>query len=68
MSGLINKTQLAEKRYRDKLEQIEKEYRLNTKKHKKNKTRQLKKLKNVIKIIITNYEKQKKTTKLQKKK
>ena len=56
MNSVTNKTRLAEKRYRDKLKKYKKESRLNTnKQHKK------------IKIIIDNYKKQKKNTKLQKK-
>ena len=35
MNSVTNKTQLAEKRYRDKLKKDEKEIRLNIKKHKK---------------------------------
>ena len=39
MSSVLNKTQLAEKRYRDKLKKVKKEIRLNNKKHeKRNKT------------------------------
>ena len=56
MNSVTNKTRLAEKRYRDKLKKYKKESRLNTnKQHKK------------ITIIIDNYKKQKKNTKLQKK-
>ena len=66
----MNKTRLAEKRYRDKLKKDKKELRLNTKTHKKqNKedykkyNRQLQKTKKSTKL-----QKTKKSTKLQKKK
>ena len=63
MNGVLNKTQLAEKRYRDKLRKdLKKE-----KKSIKNKKRELNKLNKTIISIIINYKKQK-TTKLQKKK
>ena len=55
----MNKTRLAEKRYRDKLKKDKKEIRLNTKKNIKNKIKELEKLKKTITIIINNYKKQK---------
>ena len=54
----MNKTRLAEKRYRDKLKKDKKEIRLNTKKH-KTQIKELKKLKKTITIIIASYKKQK---------
>ena len=36
MNSVTNKTRLAEKQNRDKLKKDKKEYRINTKKHKKN--------------------------------
>ena len=55
----MNKTRLAEKRYRDKLKKDKKEIRLNAKKNIKNKIKELEKLKKTITIIINNYKKQK---------
>ena len=54
----MNKTRLAEKRYRDKLNKDEKEIRLNGK-NLKNKMRNLKKLRKTIISINNNYKKQK---------
>ena len=58
MSGVKHKTQLAEKRYRDKLEKYRKENILNTKSMRNN-LRQLKKLIKFIKSIIIKYKKEK---------
>ena len=55
----MNKTRLAEKRYRDKLKKDKKEIRLNAKKNIKLKIKELEKLKKTITIIINNYKKQK---------
>ena len=54
----MNKTRLAEKRYRDKLKKDKKEIRLNTKKI-ENKIKELEKLKKTMTIIIASYKKQK---------
>ena len=51
----MNKTRLAKKRYRDKQKKDRKEIRLNAK---KNKIKELEKLKKTITIIINNYKKQ----------
>ena len=66
MDSIMNKFQLAERRYSDELKKDkEKEYGINTKGI-KNKTRKLKELKKTIKsiIIITRNKKDKKTTNL----
>ena len=65
MNSVTNKTRLAEKRYRDKIKENKKEIRLDTKKQNK---RKLEKLKKTITIIIIKCKKEKKITKLQKKK
>ena len=54
MDSGMNRTQLAQKRYRDKVRNDQKEIRLNKKKYKKQK-----KVKKLITIIIINYKKQK---------
>ena len=54
----MNKTRLAEKRYRDKRKKVKKEIRLNTKKHKKQ-NKKISKVKKIIKSTIVNYKKQK---------
>ena len=66
MDSVTNKTQLAEKRYRDKRETDKEEVRLNNKKH-KYKIKKLENMKKIIKNIIGSYKKQK-STKIQKKK
>ena len=58
MNSEMNKTQLAEKRYRDKVKKDKKEIRLNTKRHKKQ-NKKVRKLKKVEKSTIINYKKQK---------
>ena len=63
----MNKTRLAEKRYRVKLKKDKKEFRLNAKKQ-KNKIKKLEKLKKTITIIINNYKKQKGRQKYKRKK
>ena len=59
MDSVMNKTRLAEKRYRDKVKKDKKEIRLNTRKPKKQKKSM--KIKKILKNTIINYEKQKKT-------
>ena len=54
----MNKTRLAEKRYRDKLKKDKKEIRLNNKKHKKQ-NKKIENMKKIIKNIIDSYKKQK---------
>ena len=63
----MNKTRLAEKRYRDKLKKDKKEIRLNTKKH-KTQNKRIKKIKENYDDYNRQLQKTKKTTKLQKKK
>ena len=63
----MNKTQLAEKRYRDKVKKDRKEIRLNAKKHKKQNKR-VRKIKENYDDYIHQLQKTKKSTKLQKKK
>ena len=63
----MNKTRLAEKRYRDKLKKNKKEIRLNIKKHKKQNKR-IRKIKENYNDYNQQLQKTKKTTKLQKKK
>ena len=58
MDSVTNKTQLAEKRYRDKRKKDKKEIRLN-KKNIKNKIKKLENMKKIIKNIIASYKKQK---------
>ena len=59
MDSVTNKTQLAEKRYRDKRKKDKKEIRLNNKKQRKNKIKKLENMKKIIKNIIGSYKKQK---------
>ena len=63
----MNKTRLAEKRYRDKLKKDKKEIRLNTKKH-KTQNKRIKKIKENYNDYNQQLQKTKKPTKLQKKK
>ena len=58
MNGVMNKTQLADKRYRGKLKN-DKKYRFFNKKRKKNKIKRLENMTKTIKSIIINYKKQK---------
>ena len=67
MNSVTNKTQLAEKRYREKLKEDKREIRLNTKKQKKQKEK-IRKLENNYNEYNHQFQKTKKTTKLQKKK
>ena len=62
----MNKTRLAEKRYRDKLKKDEKEIRLNNKKHEKQ-NKKVRKNEENYKRYNHQLQKAKKTTKLQKK-
>ena len=63
----MNKTRLAEKRFRDKLKKDKEEIRLNTKKHKKQNNK-FRKIKESYYDYNRQLHKTKKTTKLQKKK
>ena len=63
----MNKTRLAEKRYRDKLKKDKKEIRLNNKKH-KNQNKKIRKREEDFKKYNRQLQKTKKPTKLQKKK
>ena len=63
----MNKTRLAEKRYRDKLKKDKKEIRLNNRKHKKQ-NKKIRKHEEDYKKYNRQLQKTKKTTKLQKKK
>ena len=54
----MNKSQLAEKRYRDKRKKDKKEIRLNTK-NIENKIKKIGNMKKIIKNIIASYKKQK---------
>ena len=63
----MNKTRLAEKRYRDKLKKDKKEFRLNIKKHEKQNER-IGKIKKNYDDYNRQLQKTKKSTKLQKKK
>ena len=63
----MNKTRLAEKRYRDKLEKDKKEIRLNTKKH-KTQNKKTRKHEEDYRKYNRQLQKTKKPTKLQKKK
>ena len=67
MDSVMNKTRLAEKRYKDKLKKEKKEIRLNAKKHKKQNKR-IRKIKENYNDYNHQLQKTKKTTKLQKKK
>ena len=66
MNSVINKTRLAEKRYRDKQKKDKKEIRLNTKKTKN--TKKIEKNKENYNDYNHQLQKTKKTTKIQKKK
>ena len=67
MDSVTNKSQLAEKRYRDKLKKDKKEIRLNNKKHKKQ-NKKIRKREKDYKNYNHQLQKTKKPTKLQKKK
>ena len=68
MDSIMNKTRLAEKRYRDKRKKDKKEIRLNTKKNIKSKIKKLEKVRKIIKSTIINYKKQKSHQKYKRKK
>ena len=67
MDSILNKTRLAEKRYRDKLKKDKKEMRSNTKKHKKQ-NKNIRKNKENYNDYNRQLQKTKRPTKLQKKK
>ena len=68
MDSVMNKTRLAEKRYRDKLKKDKREIRLNAKKKHKKHNKRIRKIKENYNDYNQQIQKTKRPTKLQKKK